>query len=294
MSSRIDPMDSSFVRLLAGSLLSAGLMAGCVGAGGEPSPTAPGPSGSSWASGFYLRAWRAQALAPRYAFGWLPNVTISDGQYINGVVAVPAIYPGPIYVGLSARSISARGIDDIVAEARRDGLLGAESDFPEGVMPRTGSITAHVQLVVDGVAYELTGALPTGLRLASAPPGSSAAFASFWSRLEMLDAWLATELGPSSPYTPTRIAAMLTSPTEANGGIAPNETPWPLASTVAAFGQPYGGSVYRCATVTGTDLATLLPVIKTSNQLTRFVDSTGAKASLQARVLVPGESGPCA
>lgn len=292
MSSHSDPMDNLFVRLLAGSILSAGLVAGCVGVGGEPSPTGPGPSGSSSASGFYLRAWRTQALAPWYTFGWLPNVTISDGQYISGMVAVPAIYPGPIYVGLSSRPISARGIDMIVAEARKDGLLGAESDFPEGVMP--GSITAHIQLVVDGVAYELTGALPTELGPASAPPGTGSAFASFWSRLETLDAWLSTELRPSTPYTPTRIAAMLTPPTEASGGIAPNETPWPIASTFATFGQPYGGSVYRCATVTGTDLATLLPVIKASNQLTRFVDSTGAKVSLQARVLVPGESGPCA
>lgn len=292
MSSRIDPMDGLLVRLLAGSLLSAGLVVGCVGVGGEPSPTGPGPSASSSASGFYLRAWRAQALAPRYTFSWLPNVTVSDGQYISGMVAVPAIYPGPIYVGLSSRPISTRGIDAIVAEARRDGLLGAKSDFADGIMP--GSISAHILLVVDGVTHELTGVLPTALGPASAPPGTAAAFASFWSRLEMLDAWLATELGPSSPYTPTSIAVMLTPPAEANGSIAPNETPWPLASTFATFGQPYGGSVYRCATVTGTDLATLLPIVKASNQLTRFVDSTGAKVSLQARVLVPGESGPCA
>jgi hypothetical protein len=294
MASRIISMDGPLARLLAGSLLSAALVAGCVGVGGEPSPTGPVATGSPAANGFYLRAWRTQAVEPRYTFGWLPSVTISDGQYISGMVAVPAIYPGPIYVGLSSRSISARGIDMIVAEARKDGLLGAQSDFPEGGMPRTGSITAHVQLVVDGVTYELTGALPSGPGPDSAPPGTAAAFASFWSRLETLDAWLATELRPSTPYTPTRIAAMLTPPTEASGGIAPNETPWPLTSTFATFGQPYGGSVYRCATVTGTDLATLQPVIQASNQLTRFVDSTGAKASLQARVLVPGESGPCA
>jgi len=147
---------------------------------------------------------------------------------------------------------------------------------------------------VDGVTYELTGALPTALGPASASPGTGAAFASFWSRLETLDAWLSTGLGPSRPYSPTRIAVMLTPPTDASGGITPSETPWPLTSTFSTFGQPYGGSVYRCATVTGTDLATLLPVIQASNQLTRFVDSTGAGVSLQARVLVPGESGPCA
>jgi hypothetical protein len=286
-------MVNLFVRLLAGSLLSAGLLAGCVGAGDKASPSGPTASGSSSASGFYLRAWRDQALAPWYTFGWLPSVTVSDGQYISGMVAVPAIYPGPIYVSLSARPISARGIDAIVAEARKDGLLGPTSGLGAGLMP--GSISAHILLVVDGVTHDLTGVLPTGpLPASTVAPGTAAAFASFWSRLEMLDAWLSTELGPSSPYAPTSIAAMLTPPAEANGSIAPTDRPWPLASTFTTFGKPFGGSVNRCGTVTGTDLATLLPVVQASNQLTRFVDSTGAKASLQARALVPGESGPCA
>jgi hypothetical protein len=46
--------------------------------------------------------------------------------------------------------------------------------------------------------------------------------------------------------------------------------------------------------VTGPDLAKLLPVVQSSNALTRFVDSTGAKMSLHVRALVPGETGPCA
>jgi hypothetical protein len=77
-------------------------------------------------------------------------------------------------------------------------------------------------------------------------------------------------------------------------GIAPTETPWPLAGTFATFGKLYGGSDTRCATVTGQDLAKLLPVVQASNQLTRFVDSSGAKASLQVVALVPGDAGPCA
>ncbi|MGD0248750.1 MAG: hypothetical protein ABSB75_06820, partial [Candidatus Limnocylindrales bacterium] len=149
MSSRIYPMDNSFVRLLAGSLLSAGLVAGCVASAGVASPTAANassspadrspapsaaPSGSS-AGGFYLRAWQYQAVPPEYTFGWLPVVTIADGNYINGRVAVPDIYPGPIYIELSARPISAEGIDSIVAKARADGLLGDKSDFTGAPMP---------------------------------------------------------------------------------------------------------------------------------------------------------------
>jgi hypothetical protein len=113
------------------------VLAGCVGSGsGGPSssPAGSSPAGSSPASsaalsgpasvsGFYLRAWQTQALAPQYTFGWLAPVTISDGQFIDGNIAIPAIYPGPIYLGPQSRPISDAGIAAIVAEARKDGLL---------------------------------------------------------------------------------------------------------------------------------------------------------------------------
>jgi hypothetical protein len=54
-----------------------------------------------------------------------------------------------------------------------------------------------------------------------------------------------------------------------------------------------GNDANRCAVVSGADLGKLEPVVKQSNQLTRFVDSAGVKDSLQVRVMVPGEPNPC-
>ena len=238
-----------------------------------------------------MRAWQTQALAPQYTFGWMPSVTVSGGQFIDGMVAVPMIYPGPIYVGLSARPISAHGIDAIVAEARTDGLLGAKSDFNEAAMP--GSISAHIEIVVDGVTQDLTGSLPSDATTSPAAPGSTAAFHAFWNRIAGLGAWLAADLGESSSYTPTSLAVMVSPPTEAPAEIKPQETVWPLTGTFATFGKPMGMAGYRCATVTGPDLGKLLPVVQASNQLTRFVDSIGTKMSLQAVALVPGDAGSC-
>jgi len=242
-------------------------------------------------TGFYLQAWQTQALAPQYTFGWLPPVTVAGGQYIDGRVAIPMIYPGPIYVGLSARTISPAGIAAIVAEARTDGLLGGESDFSGN--PAPGSILAHVRLVVDGVTYDLTGQLPTNATVVATSPGTAVAFAAFWNRIGTIDTWLAADLGESEPYSPADLAVLVTPPADAASGIVPNQVPWPLASTFAAFGTPFGGSVYRCAVVWGSDLAKLLPVVQSANALTRFVDSTGATVSLQVRALMPGESSPC-
>ena len=182
---------------LAGALAISIVVAGCVTAGrrggrrGHPvgsgrlalavhaRPASPQPSGSFSASGFYLRAWQTQALAPQYTFTWLPQATISDGQYIDGIVAVPAIYPGPLWVGPSVQSISAKGIDAIVAEARKQGLLGSTSDFTGA--PMAGAVTGHIQLIVDGTTYDLTGS-PDAVAAAGATPapGTAAAFAAFW------------------------------------------------------------------------------------------------------------------
>ena len=273
------------------------LVAGCVTAGTQagasgslqPSPSA-GPSGSFSTDGFYLRAWQTQALASQYTFTWLPVVTISSGQLIDGMVAVPAIYPGPLWVGPSVRSISAAGIASIVAEARTDGLLGTKHDFTDNAL--AGSVTAHVQMVVDGVTYDLTGPA-SSVDGVSATPGTAAAFAAFWQKLTGTTAWLGNALGQESPYVPVQLAVLAMPPTEAASGITPGETAWPLAMAFASFGTPLGAADHRCGVVSGADLALLLPVVKQSNQLTRFVDSGGVKDSLLVRVLVPGEPSPC-
>jgi hypothetical protein len=248
-------------------------------------------SGPASAAGFYLRAWQTQALAPQYTFAWLAPVTIADGQFIDGNVAIPAIFPGPIYVGPQSRPISVAGIDAIVAEARKDGLLADKTDFATDAA--AGSVTTHIELRIDGVTRELSGPLPTGSVPDSAAPGTAAAYQRFWNQITSINAWLAADLGQGKAFTPTSLAVLVTPPIVAAAGIAPTEKPWPLASTFAAFGQAFAGSAYRCGTVTGAEAASLLSVVTASNQLTRFVDSAGAQASLQVRALLPGEADPC-
>jgi len=236
-----------------------------------------------------MRAWQTQAL-PQNTFSWLSPVTISDGQFIDGNIAIPMIYPGPIYAGPQARPISAAGIAAIVAEARKDGLVADKTDFSTGAVP--GSVLTHIQLRIDGVTRELSGPLPTGSVPDSAAPGTAAAYQHFWNQITSINAWLAIDLGQGKSFTPTSLALLVTPPIAA-AGIAPTEKSWPLTSTFATFGKAFAASAYRCGTVTGADATSLLSVVTASNQLTRFVDSAGAQASLQVRALLPGESDPC-
>jgi len=280
------------------------LLAGCVAAGGggagpaspsapggSPSPSATVPGGPSSAGGFYLRLWRTQALAPQYTFAWLSIATISDGKFIDGMVAVPAIYPGPLWIGPSVRSISVNGIDAIVAEARKQGLLGTKSDFVETL--RAGGETGHIQLVIDGKTYDIVGDSAAAVPQSAPAPGTAGAFSAFWQKVTSLSMWLPDELGQSSSYEPDRLAVLALPPTQETSGITPSEVPWPLPTPFSKFGTAMGNGTYRCAVVSGADLGKLEPVIKQSNQLTRFVDSLGVKDSVQVRVMVPGEPNPC-
>jgi hypothetical protein len=284
-----------------GLIAAAALLAACVGSGpgasgsagpsSSAAPSSAAPAASTGSGVFYLRAWQTQALAPQETFAWLAPVTISDGQFIDGNIAIPAIYPGPIYVGPQSRPISDAGVAAIVAEARKDGLLGDKTDFATN--PAPGSVLAHIELRIDGVTRELTGPLPAGPVSDGVAPGTTPAYQLFWNKITSINGWLGADLGQGTSFTPTSLAVLVTPPTDATAGIAANEKPWPLAASFATFGKAYGGSVYRCAMTTGADAATLLALVTSSNQLTHFVDATGAKASLQVRAMLPGESDPC-
>jgi hypothetical protein len=312
MELRLARSGDSFARQAGALVAVALLVAGCATtgnqAGGSASPGSPSasspsispaassaassaePSGSSPGTGFYLRTWQTQALAPQVTFAQLPSITIADGQFIDGRVAVPAIYPGPLWIGPSVRSISADGIASIVAEAQAAGLLGARHDFTDASL--SGAVTGQMEMIVDGVTHDLTGPVsaPGGV---PATPGTAAAFEAFWQKLANTTGWLAAALGPTAPYQPTRLAVLAIPPVEASSGIAPTETPWPLTAPFSTFGTAFGGTGGRCAVVSGADLTRLVALAKQSNQLTRFVDADGVKNSLLIRVLVPGEPSPC-
>jgi hypothetical protein len=288
---------TSLVLILVAGCVTAGSAASPIGPAGTPAPSASAPSGSPSptggisTSGFYMRAWQTQALAPQNTFTWLPLATISGGQYIDGMVAVPAIYPGPLWIGPSVQTISAKGIAAIVAEARSDGLLGQKTDFTG--TPMAGAMTAHIELIVDGTRYDLTGDAAAATTAQTPAPGSSAAFAALWQKLTGLDAWLSAELGQSSEFEPQSLAVLALPPAVDTSGLTPSQVTWPLATPFSAFGTAMGSVANRCAVVSGTDLAKLETVVKQANQLTRFVDGAGVKDTLLVRVMVPGEPSPC-
>lgn len=265
----------------------------------SPSPSfqpeiSPTPSATST---FYLRAWHSQALPPRETFPWLPMLTVADGMVIDGNVAVPAIYPGPLMITPIAVPISEEGTAAIAAEAERLGLLDGRTDFTgDGTAP--GSRTAQLEMIVDGTTYNLSGIpdtpVPCDAGLCDAEPGSPAAFSAFWQELAAYQEWLQPHLGASDQYLPERIALLLTAPPPTEPGISPAPVRWPFDTPLAQAGVEFpAGGDERCVTLTDEALAAMLPLLQSATQLSVFVDGDGTQAGALARVLVPQEPSPC-
>ncbi len=292
-------------------ILAAALVAAC-SSGASPSPSAspgspsaappsPSPAPSADAAGFVIRASWTQALAPRALFGNIPIVVVTDDGRVLTQGPVAEIYPGPLVAPIVERPISASGVAALLQVAKDAGILRPEGDFTGGALP-PGAAAARLQIVVDGVTYDLVGnadaavPCPATQRCPSPVPGTPAAFATVWYRLLDMAGWLATDLGPEHPYAPLAYAVIVAGPPEAWPGATP--VVWPATdAALDRFGSPIRGEAgARCGTAAG-DLATALrPIFAGATALTPFVAAPSASAThgLTVRPLLPGDEDPCA
>ena len=282
---------------LLGVLATAVVIAGCSAAGGSSaSPVASASSGAAATPAYRLRATTTQAIPPVNRFGLLPMVTFTDDNEV--VLAGPQImiYPGPLLPNLQARPISDAGFEKIVQRGRDLGMFTGSGDFtPPDVAP--GAPLGRIEIVVDGVLHTLTGDPSRTIVCVMAPcnpaPGTPEAFGTFWASLADLG-WLAGELGQEAPYVADAYAVLAGVEPAEQSSLHEPVAVWPLEEPLATFGKPIGSaSMPRCGTARGEDATTLVPVLETANQLTRWVDKGAATppsgTPIQVRPMVPGE-----
>ena len=100
------------------------------------------------------------------------------------------------------------------------------------------------------------------------------------------------QVGPETPYKATQLAVLAVLTDVSAGTPEPaNVAQWPLATPFASFGIAFFG--YRCGVVSGSDAATLLPVVKGASETTVFRDARGVFGDVIVRVFMPGEPDPC-
>lgn len=271
------------------------LLAACGGAAASPSPQPEPPANAK----VRLRVTTVQALPPPSTFNWMPAIVITlDGRVLTGG-AMPAIFPGPLVSPIVERQISAAGWSRIVDAARNAGLLGAVRDFTGGQLP-PGSQVTRLEIVADGVLYDLAGDLSRTFNCITAPcvppPGTPEAFAGFVNGLgDLASITGAAELGPERLHDPAGFAVIVNPGPHDDQGLAQPPLAWPLAAGFATFGKALqDGTGARCGLITGADVGLVRPAFGAATQITSWRDpADGSLHGIIVRPLLPGDGDPC-
>jgi hypothetical protein len=221
----------------------------------------------------------------------LPSFTLyGDGSVIVPGV-VPQISPGPALYPLVRSKLNERQVQTLLTRAQQAGLL-ARRVIDYGDMGAVGvSDGPTTALVVNAngrhvvrEAYAL-GMGAGGGRLSAQQVAARQALARFIARLP---------LKPSGArYTPHAIAvyvARSTGPAQPGAG----QVTWPLKSDLASAGKPLASGVaYRCITVSGKNVKTLIARLREANEQSRWVvrGHAGRTYQVVARPLLPDEPG---
>jgi hypothetical protein len=256
------------------------------------------PQPSPAASAYWLRATTVQAIPPVDSFGIPPLVVVTgDGSYVT-VGPTDAMYPGPALPNLQGRPIGDEGRAQILAEAERLGLLTGQTDFMSDTsLP--GAVRGRLEMTVDGKRMTLTGDPEAFVECVTtpcdAPPGTPAAFADFWAKLQDPAAWLGEAVGAETPYVADAYALLIGPPPPPEASVPAHVLDWPLDIGIGTFGTAVANGSRRCGTVTGADAETLRPALEQATQASQWVQDadTSATFGIVARPFVPGED-PCA
>lgn len=258
---------------------------------GSPPPSAtpaPTPSPSPIADGatVVLRIEQTGGMMPPWeTLRWYPSVVLyADGRLIMQGPQI-AIYPGPALPNLQVTHLSADGVAQVLQWAAQAGLEGPDRQLGP--------------MILDAGELVFTVTTPAGTHRTSVTDMSAGdpeigAVRQFQGLMGDLRAWLADEIvGDDTPYVADRLR-VISFPADAANQPDPNlvtTLAWPL-EPMATHGTSYGEPAeYRCVLIEGDDLATLMPLLQQSNELTLW-ESEDATYQIYAHPLLPDDL-PC-
>jgi len=248
--------------------------AGALGASPTPGPSAtpaptasptPSPTVNPDANRAIVRIENVGGfMPPQMILRRYPEVILyGDGRLIIQGPQV-AIYPGPALPSLVVTQLTEQGVEQILEWAKEAGLIG-----PDRML---------WQMIPDAGQTNYTIVYPTGTHTTSVGPGAGlgspdpaiGAVQHFEQVLLNIRTWLPDDVvGDDVPYAFDRMW-VIASPADPQNPPDTQQTTkdWPLES-LATIGAPMNfGDNYRCAVLDGSDLASLLPVLRDANEAT--------------------------
>jgi hypothetical protein len=219
-----------------------------------------------------------------------------DGRLIRPGPQVE-LYPGPALPVFSVTQLNDSGVQAILTQAGASGIIGADQELRFPVV-KNPPITVFVVFVA-GVRHQtiveaLDEVQPDDPRLSPASLKQREAMKVLIALVTNPRAGLAGDVvGDDTPYEPKALRLIISpvDPSAEPNPVPPTTRDWPLATGLAGFGAALKDAPnVRCGTVEGADFATLYPLAKESNELTRWA-SGGVEYTVRFRPLLPGESG---
>jgi hypothetical protein len=276
------------------------LLAAC---GEEPVGDGPGSGGGSGsgngidhptgADELVLRVHTGGGFVPiDYHLREVPGFTmLGDGRVVDSGPVIE-IYPGPALPNLQVTRLSDAGVQAVLEEAERAGLLDGDASYD---YPCVTDVPTTTFTVVTAGRTTTVSAYALGLEdqmTADCPDvdvEARAALSAFWQKLGDLESWLQEgSVGQTESYTPQEMRVYVTAYL-GDPELAQEPVEWPLDGPLASFGEPDANLPdYRCGVVSGDDLDTLLPLAEGSNQLTPWTGD-GEEFGLVFRPLLPDE-----
>jgi hypothetical protein len=232
----------------------------------SPAPTlsgtpSPSPIGNS-AVALVRIEWTGGFIAPQMTLQRYPTVVMyADGKVVTQGPQI-MVYPGPALPSLLVTQLSQHGVDQVLQWAAEAGLQGEDRMLGRPI-PDVG-VTVFTVVTAEGTHT-------TSVADLSGNDPDTAAVRQFQDVMLNLRSWLADDIaGDDVSYRYDRLR-VISWPADGNSIPDPalsTTRDWPLAS-LATLGQPMNiGDGYRCAPITGDDLATLRPMVEEANQLT--------------------------
>jgi hypothetical protein len=228
-----------------------------------------------------------------YNLTQLPQFTL----YGDGTVIVTGpmieIYPGPAMPNLQTTHISEDAIQEILSAAKEAGLFATGVDY--GQPGITDIPTTNIVVSADGKTYT-TDIYALGMEsgaggLSLEQQQARAAISELVGKLGVLTDYEPGELKwEPYAYTALKVFSLAVDPSTSPdpNDVQPNELVWPLGdlSTLGESVMPEG---YRAVVVSGTDLATLQPLLAQATEITLW--TSGARQyNLFFRPLLPNET----
>ncbi len=237
-------------------------------------------------------------VPPTYTIQQVPGFNLyGDGTSIATGPQIE-IYPQPALTPLIATPLTQDGIQALLQAAKDAGLFSSTDYIDMASTLIADAPTTTFTITADGQTFT-TAVYALGLldgRPDAMSPDEFAArerLLAFSNSLSDLGSWLpAGSVGAGEPYT-TDEMRIYSGPYQGDKSLPQNAVDWPLEPGLDSIGAVTGGPYnldLRCATVSGEDLATLMPLIEGANQLTPW-SSGGKDYGLIFRPLLPDESG---